>query len=762
MKSTKLGGAFLDEKCARLPEKELYNMNKTKETPQKGGYGIGLQVNVVIFLGVTLMIAILMSFIGYRSYNTMIEDGIREKYNEVGMKTAAIETRYTAVYQSGQDLRSRVQQILSLPPEQRNRDDLITALRSTVASNDDIVGSGICFEPNAFDGKDAAFVNSPASDATGRAIPYAGKEGSDIVITPLAGYETDEWYQSPRKTQKITLTDPYWYDVTPTQRTYMLTIAFPLIEDGRFVGAVTVDFDAAPFQSDMAAISTPNNFFAVFTPQGTLLAHGLKDDAVSKNVYEMLGVSESEGQKFFGQELFSMERTSESTGLPTTYIFNPIKLKGIEQPWGALVAVSNEMFTHEAKALVLISLLIAVACGAGLIALMSFLIHKRVSAPLKDMAGMIERFAGLDLQKEKNMHLAKYLERGDEIGIITRACGKMASSLRDIVGKINGNSQSVAATSEELTATTQSTANSARNVTTAIHNIADGASKQAQDTQEASDHLDEIQTLLDGNQEILEKINEGTAAVRQRKDEGIGRNLPSDRRSGSRRHRDEQERGKDRSSQPDDPVDFRADEPSRPECRHRSSTGRRGRTRLHRRRGRDPQARGAEPQLHRRNQRHHRRTQREISRGGRHDGSVPASRRRNAHEPRRNAGKIPPHRRSRRRDGASRQEDERLDAEYRGQKPLRFPSDREPFGARTGKCRDERGGQQRRGDADAVPAEYRRCKRRARRNRHQSARRSRQDPSVGRILDCIEESPEKISRGILHAAVLCRASHIVR
>ena len=337
MKSTKLGGAFLDEKCTRLPEKELYNMNKTKETPQKGGYGIGLQVNVVIFLGVTLMIAILMSFIGYRSYNTMIEDGIREKYNEVGMKTAAIETRYTAIYQSGQDLRSRVQQILSLPPEQRNRDDLIAALRSTVSSNDDIVGSGICFEPNAFDGKDAAFVNSPASDATGRAIPYAGKEGSDIVITPLAGYETDEWYQSPRKTQKITLTDPYWYDVTPTQRTYMLTIAFPLIEDGRFVGAVTVDFDAAPFQSDMAAISTPNNFFAVFTPQGTLLAHGLKDDAVSKNVYEMLGVSESEGQKFFGQELFSMERTSESTGLPTTYIFNPIKLKGIETARGELM-----------------------------------------------------------------------------------------------------------------------------------------------------------------------------------------------------------------------------------------------------------------------------------------------------------------------------------------------------------------------------------------------------------------------------------------
>lgn len=496
-------------------------MNKVTQSVSKGGYSIGLQVNVVIFLGVTLMIVILMGFIGYRSYNTMIEDGIREKYKEVGMQTTAIETRYTAVYQSGQDLRSRVQQILSLPPEQRNRDDLIAALRSTVASNDDIVGSGICFEPNAFDGKDAVFVNSPSSDATGRAIPYAGKDDSDIVITPLAGYETDEWYQSPRKTQKITLTDPYWYDVTPTQRTYMLTIAFPLIEDGRFVGAVTVDFDASPFQSDMAAISTSSNFFVVFSPQGTLLAHGLKAEDVSKNVYELMGVSESEGQKFFGKELFSMERTSESTGLPSTYIFKPIELKGIEQPWGALVGVSNEMFTHEAKMLVIISLLIAVACGVGLIALMSLFIHKRVSIPLKDVKGMIERFANLDLQKEKNMHLAKYLERGDEIGAITRACGSMGSGLRDIIGKINNNSQSVAATSEELTATTQSTANSARDVTSAIHNIADGASQQAQDTQEASDHLDEIQSLLDCNQEILEKINEGTSAVRQRKDEGI-------------------------------------------------------------------------------------------------------------------------------------------------------------------------------------------------------------------------------------------------
>ncbi|BEU88809.1 hypothetical protein TAMA11512_22730 [Selenomonas sp. TAMA-11512] len=484
--------------------------------------GLGFQINAVVFIGVTVMITILMGFVGYQSYETMIESGIREKYNEAGAQTAPIETRFATIYQSGESLSTRVHQLLETPMESRSREDLAEALRAVVRSNEDIVGAGICFEPNAFDGRDADFVNTPMSDATGRAIPYASQEeNGNILIAPLTGYETDEWYQGPRASQKLVLTDPYEYEIAPGKKINMLTIAFPLIENGQFIGAVTVDFAMSHFQDDMIAISSPDNFFVIFTTKGTVLAHGLKDDYLLQNTYELLGTSPSEGAKFLGKELYSMERVSPTSGQTSTYVFRPIELTGMEQPWGSLVVTSNTVFTEDAKHLVLVSVIIAVICGIALVLALAFFVRQRFAVPMQEIADMIERFSKLDIRREKNAHLYKYAPRGDEIGSIFRACSHMAVSLREIIGKINESSQSVAATSEELTATAQSTADSARSVSSAIHNIADGASGQARDTNEAVTHLDEAMNLFEGNQIILDKINKGSASIRDRKDEGL-------------------------------------------------------------------------------------------------------------------------------------------------------------------------------------------------------------------------------------------------
>ena len=483
--------------------------------------GLGFQINAVVCVGVLLMVTILMSFIGYRSFETMMADGTREKYNELGMRMAPIQERYSTVYQSAKSLAARVEQIMALPPEARSRADLVTALEATIAANPNIVGTGACFEPNAFDGQDAAFANTPLSDATGRAIPYAAKDPSGrIVVSPLTGYETDDWYQSPRTTQKITLSEPYWYNATPTTKYYMLTVSVPIIENGRFIGAVTVDFDIAPFQSDLAKVSSPDNFFVVFSPKGTVIAHGVKPDNASRSIYELVSKTESEGQKFFGKELYTFEKVSESTGEMSTYIFQPIVFDGVEQPWGALIVVSNNLFTSAAKELVIFSIVIAVLCSLALLVALAFFVQKRVSKPLEGLAGMIERFAALDMRAEQNAHLAPYLDRNDEVGSMTRACGAMAKSLRGIVGQINGSSQSVAAASEQLTATAQNTAHTAREITSAIHSIADGATTQAQDTNEAAAHLDHVQELLDDIQKILRQVNDVSHAIRDRKDEG--------------------------------------------------------------------------------------------------------------------------------------------------------------------------------------------------------------------------------------------------
>ena len=483
--------------------------------------GLGFQINAVIGIGVLLMVTILMAFIGYRSYDTMLANGLREKYNELGATTNSLEECYTTIYQSAKCLAARVDQIVALPPEQRSREELVKALEATVAANPNIVGTGACFEPNAFDGKDAAFANTAYSDATGRAIPYAGKDSSGkVVVTPLTGYDTDDWYLSPRATQKITLSEPYWYDATPTTKLYMLTISIPIMENGRFIGAVTVDFDVTPFQKEMEQLSSPENYFVLFSPKGTMISHGIAAENVSKNLFEVLHLDQGMMQKIFGKEVFTWPHTSSATGEASTYIFRPIVFDGIEQPWGSLVVVSDSLFTGAAKEMLVFSIVIAALCSIALFAAMTIFIQRRVSRPLSSIATMIGRFACLDLRTGKDESLNAYRDRNDEVGVITRASGDMAENLRGLVGHINNSSQSVAAASEELTATAQSTAQSAHEITSAIHSIADAATTQAEDTNEAAKHLANMQDLLDGVQKILRQVNEVSYTIRDSKDEG--------------------------------------------------------------------------------------------------------------------------------------------------------------------------------------------------------------------------------------------------
>ena len=70
------------------------------------------------------------------------------------------------------------------------RETVDTILRTTLERNAHFVGVYTAWEPNAFDGKDARFENSPGSDSSGRFIPYwsRNREGK-VIVEPLVGYE---------------------------------------------------------------------------------------------------------------------------------------------------------------------------------------------------------------------------------------------------------------------------------------------------------------------------------------------------------------------------------------------------------------------------------------------------------------------------------------------------------------------------------------------------------------------------------------------
>ena len=494
--------------------------NILQEQGLKKGRGIGFQLNAITLIGIVVMVTILVSFVGYRAYDELLRMGTVAQYNELGERSKAVISRYESVQQSGEDVRQRIYTYMQQhPPAARSREALNEMLADAAASNNNLSGIGLVFEPNAFDGQDAAHVGDPLSDESGRVMPYADREGNAVEFEPCTGYETATWYQKPKSTSKLVLSEAY-YDEVAGKKALLVSIGMPIIVDGHFIGALSLDFDVSHFQEDLAKASSADNAYLLIDNEGDLVAHGTSPESIMKNAFTIMQSTEDEKKEIYSDTLFSKAQYSTTTGKDSVYVFHSIRLQGVNTPWAIFSITDEDKFTGVAHDMVIFSVVLAVICTVALVIALAVFIQRRLLVPIGDVTEILTRFADLDLDREKGMKARVHMARTDEIGIMVSSLARMADSLRGIIGKINGASQSVAATSEELTATAQNTAHSAETVRNGIHDIAESARVQVKDTQDAVNHTDEILQLLDDNRKVMTEMNEATENIHKRQTEG--------------------------------------------------------------------------------------------------------------------------------------------------------------------------------------------------------------------------------------------------
>lgn len=113
----------------------------------------------------------------------------------------------------------------------------VDALLAGALAGSDYVGVWTAWEPNAFDGRDSAYVNAPAHDATGRYLPYwrrdaEGKIGVEVLVDydkPGAG----DYYLLAKQQRSPTVLDPYEYSVGG-KTILMTSLVTPILEGGSF------------------------------------------------------------------------------------------------------------------------------------------------------------------------------------------------------------------------------------------------------------------------------------------------------------------------------------------------------------------------------------------------------------------------------------------------------------------------------------------------------------------------------------------------
>ena len=306
--------------------------------------------------------------------------------------------------------------------------------RQLLVADPSLIGTWSVFEPDAFDGRDAGNVGSPTSDATGRYMSYWFRDGADIAVTAIVGYEepgTGDFYVLPRDNGTAMAIEPYTYEVAG-QEVLMTSLAAPVRVGEQVVGVAGDDVRLDGVAELIAAIRPYDVGRAVLVSTGGNVVASNRD---GDQPGEAPGgaAAEATAEALAGGEV--VQRTVDTAAGATLLVATPIEV-GDGQSWALLVEVPESAVLAEAHAL-RTTVLVGAAITMLLAVLGTFLVARRVVAPLDALRERMEEIADGDGDLTARVDES----RGDEIGRLGAAFNRFVVKVADTVagiGRLSG------------------------------------------------------------------------------------------------------------------------------------------------------------------------------------------------------------------------------------------------------------------------------------------------------------------------------------
>lgn len=181
----------------------IHNTPQPRFNRQSLSFKLILQIGSAVFvaLAIVTVAAVLMA-------TSVARDLAYQKTMEQARDHA---NAFNAQMQAGQSVAHTIADTMEAYGT-KSRDEVSKILKHLLEDNPAIVGSYVGYEPNAFDGKDAQYVDAQGHDATGRLVPYWNRLTGVVALEPLVDYETSDYYQLPKKTGQDSVIEPYLYE----------------------------------------------------------------------------------------------------------------------------------------------------------------------------------------------------------------------------------------------------------------------------------------------------------------------------------------------------------------------------------------------------------------------------------------------------------------------------------------------------------------------------------------------------------------------
>jgi methyl-accepting chemotaxis protein len=463
----------------------------------------------------TLWVAVVLTVVLAASFLLIIltvtkdtEQGANTQLKALAEKDAqTVQAQLEAPLQTARTLAGSFQTLQDLDAATR-RAVYTASMEGILKANPNYLGVWACFAPNALDGLDAQYVNTPASDGTGRFIPYWHWSGADTKLEALVDYETPgvgDYYLLAKNSGHETILEPYQYEIDG--KVVLLTsVAVPVKDaSGAVIGVVGADITLAKLQEMQLDIGGYKSAYGYAVSNGGMYFIHSDPEAVGAYLKDRETVGVEQVLSAVGKgEAYSYDSTSVKTGKAVRRVLTPITIGSTGTPWSLALAVEvDEVLAASTQVLWLLILSLLAALVACIVA-MGIVITRFASTPVKLAAEKASQFASGDFSDPVP---EVFLRRGDEIGILAQAFDTLYHNMNELMSNIRAASSEVSSGGKLISSSSEELAQGATEQASAIEELSSSIEEIASQTRQNATNAGQANQLADSTRASAESGN---------------------------------------------------------------------------------------------------------------------------------------------------------------------------------------------------------------------------------------------------------------
>ncbi|MBF0572517.1 MAG: methyl-accepting chemotaxis protein [Desulfamplus sp.] len=450
-----------------------------------------IRTKLIVVVGMVVMFAfcITISFVGIKAgkitdkFGREVAEQMAYRYGrevkadlEVGMNIArTLAETFEGIKQNGNPYRNVMDSIF----------------KQILERHSELLAVWTCWEPNALDGRDEEFANTPGHDSTGRYIPYWNRGYGKIQVEPLVDYDTPEDL-AIRKSGQETIFEPYLYKVGGKD-ILMTSVVVPIKVDGKILGVVGIDIVFTEFQELIKQIKPYDTGYAfVMSNSAIMVAHPASDsigkDAVQRQPKEL---QEQFREAVLKGEEYTFYKKSIVKGTKNYFIVTPIQIGNTATPWSFAISVPMDKIQQQSKdltwSIITIGIVALLLCAVILVIIASSIVKpiNKVVGGLKDIA-----------EGEGDLTKRLDIKSNDEIGELAKWFDRFMDNLQNIIKNTVSNAKIMDRSSSDLLNIASNLAKGTQETSLLATSVSDASEKVSQNRTSVAAAMEQSSTNL--------------------------------------------------------------------------------------------------------------------------------------------------------------------------------------------------------------------------------------------------------------------------